>query len=238
MDLTERQRAGDEAERSTVRAGAELDQAILDRISRGIILRTGAYRTNEHIVLPSGRHAAEYVEKALATTDPAFTDGLGDVIAKHFAEQPIDLVLSTGYSASLLGHCVAGAHPSRPRFIHAQKHRDSGGNSRVVLPREFRQYFVGTPAVLVVEDILTTGETVRRLIDLVASLGGRVAGIGTLWRRSRRVQFDYPLFTLVDREFPSYEPDDCPMCRRGVPINEEFLVQSPRRSRQRPTRAG
>src|SRR5574337_2063439 len=114
-----------------------MEAEILDRINRGIIHRTGAYLTNVHFVLPSGRHAQEYVEKALATTEPAFTEGLGDVIAKHFAEDPVDLVLTTGYGASLLGHCVARAHPLRPRFIYANKQRNESGVSQVALPREF-----------------------------------------------------------------------------------------------------
>ena len=218
--------------------GLNMETEILERINRGVILRTGAYLTNDHFVLPSGRHAQEYVEKALATTEPAFTEGLGDVIAKHFAEQPIDLVLTTGYGASLLGHCVARAHPSRPRFIYANKQRDGAGISQVSLPREFRQYFAGSPRVLLIEDILTTGETVKGLVDLVNSLGGRVVGIGMLWRRSKKVKFTVPLFTLVDREFPTYTPEDCPMCRRGVPINREFLAESPPEpSRQRARRA-
>lgn len=203
-----------------------MESEILERINRGIILRTGAYLTNDHFVLPSGRHAQEYVEKALATTEPAFTEGLGDVIAKHFADQGVDLVLTTGYGASLLGHCVARAHPLRPRFIYANKQRDGSGASLVSLPREFRQYFAGgAPKVLIVEDILTTGETVKALIELVCSLGGKVVGIGTLWRRSRKVKFKFPLFTLVDWEFPTYSPKDCPMCRKGIPINREFLSE-------------
>lgn len=211
-----------------------MEAEILERINRGIILRTGAYRTNDHFVLPSGRHAQEYVEKALATTEPGFTEGLGDIIAKHFAEQPIDLVLTTGYGASLLGHCVARAHPSRPRFIYANKQRDGEGSSQVSLPREFSQYFTGSPRVLIVEDILTTGETVRGLLHLVKSLGGVVVGIGTLWRRSQKVKFKVPLFTLVDREFPTYAPKDCPMCRRGIPVNREFFSEpAPQHSRRR-----
>ena len=215
-----------------------MEAEILERINRGILLRTGAYLTNDHFVLPSGRHAKEYVEKALATTEPAFTEGLGDVIAKHFAEQPIDLVLTTGYGASLLGHCIARAHPSQPRFVYAIKQRDNGGTSQVSLPREFRQYFAGTPRVLIVEDILTTGETVKGLIDLVKSLSGRVVGIGTLWRRSQRIKFKFPLFTLIDREFPTYAPKDCPMCRKGTPINQEYLSEPPpENSRRRATGA-
>jgi orotate phosphoribosyltransferase len=199
-----------------------MEAEILERINRGIILRTGAYLTNDHFVLPSGRHAQEYVEKALATTEPAFTEGLGGVIAKHFADQPIDLVITTGYGASLLGHCVARAHPLRPRFIYANKQRDGSGASQVSLPREFRQYFAGDPRVLIVEDILTTGETVKGLIDLVKSLGGRVVGIGTLWRRSKKVKFKFTSRLTPKRD----EEASAEETGRGMPISSEVVFRT------------
>ncbi len=92
-----------------------IDPEILERLNRGILQRTGAYRINDHIVLPSGRHTSEYVAKALVTTEPTFTEGLGDIIAEHFSRFQVDLVLTTGYAAGLLGHCVARAPPSRTR---------------------------------------------------------------------------------------------------------------------------
>ena len=91
-----------------------IDDVIRERLNRGILLRTGAYRTDDHIVLRSGRHTSEYVAKTLVTTEPTFTEGLGDIIATHFSRSPVDLVLTTGYSAGLLGHCVARAHPGAP----------------------------------------------------------------------------------------------------------------------------
>jgi len=54
-----------------------------------------------------------------------------------------------------------------------------------------------------------------------------VVGIGTLWRRSQRIRFRFPLFTLIDREFPTYAPKNCPMCRKGIPINREYLSEPP-----------
>ena len=52
---------------------------------------------------------------------------------------------------------------------------------------------------------------------------GLVVGIGCLWRRTS-VEFDNrPVFSLVSRDFPTYDPDNCPFCKRGVPLNEEFV---------------
>ncbi len=199
-----------------------IDQEILERLNRGILQRTGAYRTDDHFVLRSGRHTSEYVAKALATTEPTFTEGLGDIIAAHFSRYQVDLVLTTGYGAGLLGHCVARAHLSRPRFIFATKGKTAGGRTEVILQPEYRKFFAEGGRVLIVEDIVTTGETVKQLIKLVEGMGGQVVGIGAIWRRSTRVKFKYPLFTVVTRDFPTYAPSECPLCRQGIPINPDF----------------
>jgi orotate phosphoribosyltransferase len=199
-----------------------IDQGILERLNRGILQRTGAYRTDDHIVLRSGRHTSEYVAKALVTTEPTFTEGLGDIIAEHFSRFQADLVLTTGYGAGLLGHCVARAHPSRPRFIFATKVKTAGRRTEVVLQPEYRAFFAEGGRVLIVEDILTTGETVKQLIKLVENMGGTVVGVGAIWRRSTRMKFKYPLFTVVTRDFPTYAPTECPMCKQGIPINPDF----------------
>ena len=200
---------------------------ILDRLHRGILLRTGAYRTDEHIVLRSGRHTAEFVAKALVTTEPTFTEGLGDLVATHFSRSPLDLVLTTGHGAGLIGHCVARAHPSRPRVIFATKERTADNQTDVVLPPEYRAFFAEGGRVLIVEDILTTGETVRQLIRLVDSMGGQVVGVGAVWRRSASLQFKYPMFTVVTRPVPTYAPADCPMCQRGTPSTREVPAGAP-----------
>jgi hypothetical protein len=93
---------------------AAVEAEVREKIHLEILKRTGAYHANDHVLLPSGQHTTEYIEKTLVTTEPSFTEGLGAVIAKHFAQWPIDVVLSTGPGALILSHCVARAHPSRP----------------------------------------------------------------------------------------------------------------------------
>jgi orotate phosphoribosyltransferase len=116
---------------------------------------------------------------------------------------------------------VARAHPARPRFIFATKGKTSGRRTEVSLQPEYRAFFAEGGRVLIVEDILTTGTTVKQLIKLVEAMGGQIVGIGAIWRRSSRMRFKYPLFTVVTRDFPTYSPEECPMCRQGIPINKE-----------------
>lgn len=211
-----------------------MEADVLERMNRGIILRTGAYLTNDHFVISSGRHAREYVEKRLVTTEPGFTEGLGDIIADRFADSPVDVVLTSGIGATILGHCVAKAHPSRPKLLYAVKGKGKQGRTEVVLPREFFPFIYRGCSTLIVEDIMTTGSTIRALIRLVEERGGRVVGIGSLWNRNRAIKFQQPFFALVTKDFPTYVREECPLCKKGIPLNTEVGVMvgaSPRRGR-------
>jgi orotate phosphoribosyltransferase len=209
---------------------AAMESEVREKIHLEILKRTGAYHANDHVLLPSGQHTTEYIEKTLVTTEPSFTEGLGAVIAKHFAPWPVDVVLSTGPAALILSHCVARAHPSRPVVVYGMKGIASG-KRRVTLPVEFQRLIREGTKVLLVEDLVSTGSTLELLIDMVEQMGAHVVGVGCLWRRTSVELNGKPVFSLVSRDFPTYNPEDCPLCRRGVPLNEEFV----RRRTQRRT---
>jgi orotate phosphoribosyltransferase len=210
---------------------AAVETEVREKIHLEILKRTGAYHANDHVLLPSGQHTSEYIEKTLVTTEPSFTEGLGAVIAKHFAPWPVDVVLSTGPGALILSHCVARAHPSRPIVVYGTKGL-AGGKRRVTLPVEFQRLIRRGSKVLLVEDLVSSGSTIALLAELVENLGAQVVGVGCLWRRTSVDLDGRPVFSLVSRDFPTYSPAECPLCRRSVPLNEEFVH---RRSHRRPS---
>src|SRR5207247_808496 len=158
---------------------AAMETEVREKIHLEILKRTGAYHANDHILLPSGQHTSEYIEKTPVTTEPSFTEGLGAVIAKHFAPWPLDVVLATGPRALILSHCVARAHPSRPVVVYGAKGL-SGGKRRVTIPVEFQRLVRPASKVLLIEDLVSTGSTLTLLINLVEQLGAEVVGVGCL----------------------------------------------------------
>ena len=99
----------------------------------------------------------------------------------------------------------------------------------MTLPVEFHRLIRPTK-VLVVEDLVSSGQTVRLLSELVEGLGGQVMGIGALWRRTRKTEIDgKPIFSLVSRDFPTYPPDACPLCKKGVAA-QRGVREAPRAS--------
>ena len=106
---------------------------------------------------------------------------------------------------------------------------------RVTLPVEFHRLIQPNTKVLVVEDLVSSGATVRLLTELVESLGGKIVGIGALWRRTKRSDVDgKTIFSLVSRDFPTYPPESCPLCKKGMPLNREFVK---RRDERKPSTA-
>jgi orotate phosphoribosyltransferase len=199
-----------------------VEAEVREKIHLEILKRTGAYHANDHILLPSGQHTTEYIEKTLVTTEPSFTEGLGAVIAKHFAQWPVDVVLSTGPGALILSHCVARAHPSRPIVVYGAKGL-AAGKRRVSLPAEFQRLIREGTKVLLIEDLVSTGSTLNLLINLAEQRGAQIVGVGCLWRRTSVDLGGKPVFSLVSRDFPTYNPEECPLCRKGVALNEEFV---------------
>jgi orotate phosphoribosyltransferase len=101
------------------------------------------------------------------------------------------------------------------RSIFAESNQDGTSG------RSFLRGFEIAPGerVLVVDDVLTTGGSVRDVLDAVRSLGGEVIGVAVLVDRSAgRVDFGTPFFTCLQLDLPTYAADACPLCDAGVPL--------------------
>ena len=122
----------------------------------------------------------------------------------------------------LAGYSAPTALPYDRQPLEAHR-AESAEKVRVTLPAEFRRLLREGTKVLLVEDLVSSGKTLKLIVHLVERHGGQVVGVGCLWRRTSVVVDDTPVFSLVSRDFPTYPPDLCPLCQKGVPLNEEFV---------------
>ncbi len=74
--------------------------------------------------------------------------------------------------------------------------------------------------VLLVEDVVTTGGSVREVLELVKAAGGDVVGIGSIVDRTGgKIDFGVPFKAVISMEVESYEPSECPLCKEGkIPV--------------------
>jgi orotate phosphoribosyltransferase len=164
-----------------------------------------------HFLLTSGLHSPVYWEKARVLQYPEYTEKLCHMIANHFRGQDISVVAGPTTPGIILSYETA--RQLGIRGIFAEKD-DSGS-------RIFRRGFNIDPGekVLVVDDILTTGGSVREVIAAVKKLDGSVAGVGVLVdRSSQEPDFEVPFFSCHRTEVVTYQPSECPICSEGLPL--------------------
>ena len=71
--------------------------------------------------------------------------------------------------------------------------------------------------VLVVEDVVTTGGSVKEVLALVQEAGGVVAGVGAVVDRTGgKIDFGVPFKAVISMDVTSWEADDCPLCKAGA----------------------
>lgn len=163
-----------------------------------------------HFQLTSGRHSDTYVQCARVLEDPALTTKLGQAMAERFVGEHIDLVAAPAVGGIIIGFAVAQA--LGVKFIFSE--RQQGAMS-------FRRSFGVCPGerVLVVEDVVTTGGSVAEVIDLVQGSGGSVVGVTSIIDRGGEKAFTSDYRPLLRLEVESMEPDQCPQCATGTPID-------------------
>ena len=172
--------------------------------------KTGAVLKG-HFLLASGRHSSVYWEKFRILQHPNYVNRLCSLIADHFRGQGIDLVAGPTTGGVILAFEVA--RQLSTRAIYAERAVTEGRTFRrgqTINPRE---------RVLVVDDVLTAGGSIRDVITAVTDLRGDVVGVGVLVERSEKsIDFGAPLFSCLRTIAETYSPEVCPLCAAQLPL--------------------
>jgi orotate phosphoribosyltransferase len=167
----------------------------------------GAIRQG-HFELSSGRHSGTYIQCALVLAHPVHAEQLGRALADRFRDLSVACVVSPALGGIIIGHEVARGLGVRALFVE----RDRSGLMAL------RRGFELNPGerVLVIEDVWTTGGSTRETIGVVEQEGGLAVAAGALIDRSGgRLELNVPARALLEMDVPSFEPDECPLCRIG-----------------------
>ena len=168
--------------------------------------KTGAILKG-HFKLTSGRHSDTYMQSAKLFIDTKQSEIVCKALAEKLAGEKIDLVVSPAIGGILMGYEVARQLGVPNIFAERE-------NGEMTLRRGFA-IEKGTK-VVVVEDVVTTGGSVKEVVRLVQSMGAEVVAVASLVDRSNgNVDFGVKYVNLISMEVVSYEPDECPLCKEG-----------------------
>jgi orotate phosphoribosyltransferase len=152
------------------------------------------------------------VQKFRLLEDARATQHVGEMLAAEFPEG-FDVVVAPAVGAVVLGFATALAGDARSIF-----------SERIDGKMSLRRGFAVSPGerVVVVEDVVTTGGSVKEVVELVLQSGGEVLGIGALVDRvdSAREPLGATLRPLVTLSVGSWPADTCPLCAAGIPLTD------------------
>ncbi|MDX1931701.1 MAG: orotate phosphoribosyltransferase [Capsulimonadales bacterium] len=181
------------------------DSDILNLFENSGALLTG------HFILTSGKHSDRYFEKFNVLNQPWHVETLCRELAARSASLAPDVVLGPTTLGVLLAYEVA-KHLGVPAA-----YGEKGADGKRFLRRP--EHLRSGQRVLVVDDVLTTGGSVRECIDLVTSAGGQLCGVGLLIDRSGgTVDFGVPTIALLPLKVEAYDPDAVPDWLNRVPV--------------------
>ena len=177
-----------------------------DRETLDLYEATGALLRG-HFRLTSGLHSDVYLQSALVLQHPTRAATLGEALAAPFRDDSIQTVLAPAIGGILVAHEVARAIGARALFTE----REDG-------VMRLRRGFTLTHGerCLVVEDVMTTGGSIREVVGCVEALGGSVVGVGALIDRSGgTAHFPVKCASLATVKATTWKPEECPLCRAG-----------------------
>ncbi|MBI2066477.1 MAG: orotate phosphoribosyltransferase [Deltaproteobacteria bacterium] len=188
-----------------------------------LLEKFGAVLTNGHFVYTSGKHGSAYINKDALYPHTTVISRLCRELAKKFSRSPVEVVVAPVVGGVILSQWVAH-HLSRMKKrevlgVYAEKSADG-----FILKRGYDRLVSGKK-VLVVEDILNTGGSAKKVVETVRSAGGVVIGVGALVNRGGVIAKDLggvpKVFSLVELPLEAWEANECPLCVRQLPINTE-----------------
>ncbi len=174
------------------------------------IFRNSGALLEGHFRLTSGLHSPQYFQCALVLQYPLYAEKMCHEIANHFSDKNIQTVISPAIGGIVVGQEVA-------RFLGARAIFAERVDGQMTLRRGFS--LKKDERVLAVEDVVTTGGSLKEVVKLAQHIGANVVGIGTIVDRgSGRTSFDVPGFSVFQMDVVVHQPDECPLCKKGLPI--------------------
>ncbi len=171
------------------------------------ILEKAEVLLNGHFILTSGKHSNQYMQCAKISQYPEYNQQIAACLVENYKDQEIDLVIAPAVGGIVFGYEVARQLQVKNMFAERE-------NGKMTLRRGFE--IKAGQKVLVVEDVVTTGGSVKEVIEVVRANGGEVVGVGVLVDRSQgKAEFDVPFKSVYVADVQAFEAENCPLCKEG-----------------------
>ena len=176
-----------------------------------IFKSTGAL-LDGHFILTSGRHSDSYFQCAKVLQYPEYLTEFSIMLADEFEIKKPDVVISPAIGGIVLSTEVGTQLGSRSIFAERK-------NGKMVIRRGFE--IKANEKVLIIEDVITTGSSVKEVMNLVENYGGEIIGVGVLVDRSNgKAKLHKNQYSIMQLNAVSYHEDEIPKSLSKIPIKK------------------
>ncbi len=163
---------------------------------------------NGHFCLTSGLHSDIYFQCAKLYQYPDITEQLGKKLAEKLADTEFDTIIAPAIGAVIIGYETAKQAKKRNLFAE----RKDG-----VMQLRRGYTLKKGERVVIIEDVITTAKTIRETMDAISGFEAEIAAVGCIVDRTKG-QTPYNIKSLVQIDPVTYPPQDCPLCKKGIPV--------------------
>lgn len=189
-----------------------------------IMKNVGAMLTNDHFVGTSGKHFGTYINKDALFPHTKETAEIGRLFAEKFKDYDIQVVAAPAMGGVILSQWTAyylsEIKGKEVLSVYAEKKND-----RLTFTRGYDKYVKGKK-ILVVEDLTTTGGSLKAVVDLAKEHGGEVVAASVMVNKDPSVitseTFGVPFLPLAELQVDIYDADECVLCKQEVPVNTQI----------------
>jgi orotate phosphoribosyltransferase len=181
-----------------------LDPTLLASLRQNGLLREG------HFAFRSGRHSAGLLDRDLLLADPTLASHMGYQLAKRFFTEHIDTVAAPSIWGAGLAQWVGYFLEPRAKVVYATPTADG----HLTIAEHLIDHIAGR-RVLIVDNLVMTGETTKHFAKTIEQLGATLLGIGTLWNGSTATICGHPVTGLLNSNYEAFPEGQCPICQTG-----------------------
>jgi orotate phosphoribosyltransferase len=190
-----------------------------ESVFKQMLSATGAFLSG-HFLLSSGLHSVGYLQCALLLSRPEYAAAMCGEIASKLKKMKADIVIGPAYGGILVAYELARALHARAMFAERK-------DSVMQLRRGFT--IKKGERVLIAEDVITTGKSVKEVMAAIRPYAPRIVGVVSLINRSAKNKpfGRVPFYSAKALDIKTYTADKCPLCKANIPIIKPGSRQTP-----------
>ena len=162
-----------------------------------------------HFVLSSGLHSDTYFQCAKVLQYPKYLSKFSKILADNFSSFDVDKVISPAIGGIVLGTEVG-------RLLNKKTIFSERVDGSMKLRRGFS--IKKDEKILIIEDVLSTGGSIKEVIQLIKKHGGNLVGVGVIVDRSLEPVFIHDnFFSITNQKAKIFDKNNIPEDLKNIP---------------------